>query len=88
MPSFPKSGEMTNWIYSLGTGVVAAGFFGDELEVAWLRECWSKTSISSRAPTSMVQNTRFVGRDLTAYCPGHCRAWSSRVVSHCQRMLR
>ena len=43
MPSFPKSGEMTNWIYSLGTGVVAAGFFGDELEVAWLRECWSKT---------------------------------------------
>ena len=34
---------MTNFIYSLGTGVVAAGFFGDELEVAWLRECWSKT---------------------------------------------
>ena len=34
---------MTNWIYSLGTGVVAAGFYGDELEVAWLRECWSKS---------------------------------------------
>ena len=43
VPSFPKGGEMTNWIYSLGTGVVAAGFYGDELEVTWLRECWSKS---------------------------------------------
>ena len=34
---------MTNFIYSLGTGVVAAGFYGDELEVTWLRECWVKT---------------------------------------------
>ena len=26
VPSFPKIGEMTNWIYSLGTAVVAAAF--------------------------------------------------------------
>lgn len=26
VPAFPKGGEMTNWIFSLGTGVVAAGF--------------------------------------------------------------
>ena len=42
-PSFPKGGEMTNRIYSLGTGVVAVGFYGDELEVTWIRECWSKS---------------------------------------------
>ena len=34
---------MTNWIYSLGPGVVAAGFYGCELEVAWVRECWPKS---------------------------------------------
>ena len=43
VPAFPKGGEMTTWIYSLGTGVVAAGFYGDELEVTWLREFWSKS---------------------------------------------
>ena len=43
VPAFPKGGAMTNWIYSLGTGDVAAGFYGDELEVTWLRECWSKS---------------------------------------------
>ena len=43
VPSFPKGGEMTNWIYSLGTGVVAAGFYGDGLEVTWIRECWTKS---------------------------------------------
>ena len=43
VPTFPKGGEMTNWIYALGTGVVAAGFYGDELEVTWRRECWSKS---------------------------------------------
>ena len=42
-PSFPKCGETTNWIYSLGTGVVAAGFYGDEFGVTWLRECWSRS---------------------------------------------
>jgi hypothetical protein len=43
VPSFPKSGEMTNWIYSLGTATVVSGCFGDKLEVKWLRECWSKS---------------------------------------------
>ena len=33
VPSFPKSGEMTNWIYSLGTATVVSGCFCDELEV-------------------------------------------------------
>ena len=33
---------MTNWMYYLSTGIVVAGFFGDELEVTWLRECWAK----------------------------------------------
>ena len=43
VPSFPKSGEMTNWVYSLGTATVVSGCFGYELEAKWLRECWSKT---------------------------------------------
>ena len=34
---------MTNWIYSLGTATVVSGCFGDELEVKWLRECWTKS---------------------------------------------
>ena len=34
---------MTNWVYSLGTATVVSGCFGDELEVKWLRECWSKS---------------------------------------------
>ena len=42
-PSFPKSGEMTNRIYSLGTATVVSGCFGYEMEVKWLRECWSKS---------------------------------------------
>ena len=29
-------------MYSLSTALVASGFFGDELEVCWLRECWAK----------------------------------------------
>ena len=33
---------MTNWVYSLGNATVVSGCFGDELEVKWLRECWSK----------------------------------------------
>ena len=37
-----QSGEMTNWVYYLGTATVVSGCFGDELEVKWLRECWSK----------------------------------------------
>ena len=37
VPSFPESGEMTNWIYSIGTATVVSGCFGDELEVKWLR---------------------------------------------------
>ncbi|MFM7979633.1 MAG: hypothetical protein ACKPKO_09990, partial [Candidatus Fonsibacter sp.] len=43
VPPFPRSGEMTNWIYSLGIATVVAGGFGDEQEVKWLRECWSKS---------------------------------------------
>ena len=34
---------MTNWMYSLSTAIVVAGFFGDELEVAWRSECCTKT---------------------------------------------
>ena len=30
VPSFPKSGEMSNLMYSLSTAIVVAGFFGDE----------------------------------------------------------
>jgi hypothetical protein len=43
VPSFPKSGEMTNWIYVLGTATVVSGCFGDELAAKWPRECWSKS---------------------------------------------
>ena len=81
-PPFPKGGEMTNWIYSLGTGDVAAGFYGDELEATWLRECWSNRVISLKALTLMVPRSRIGGKDLILHCPEHCRAWSSPVVSH------
>ena len=43
VPSFPKSGEMTNWVYSLGAATVVSGCYGDELEVRWPRERWSKS---------------------------------------------
>ncbi|MFM7982026.1 MAG: hypothetical protein ACKPKO_22175 [Candidatus Fonsibacter sp.] len=39
VPPFPRSGEMTNWTYSLGIATVVAGGFGDEQEVTWLSEC-------------------------------------------------
>ena len=42
VPSVPQSGDMTNWVYSLGTATVVSGCYGDELEVKWLRACWSK----------------------------------------------
>ena len=41
-PAFPKNAEMTNWTYYLGTAAVVSGCYGDEKEVTWLRECWSK----------------------------------------------
>ena len=37
VPSSPTSGEMTNWVDSLGTATVVSGCYGDELEVQWLR---------------------------------------------------
>jgi len=40
---FPRSGDMTNWIYSLGIATVCSGNIGDEQEVIWLRECWTKS---------------------------------------------
>ena len=43
VPAFPKGGEMTNWVYSLATAAVVSGNFGDELEVTWFRECWTKS---------------------------------------------
>jgi hypothetical protein len=43
VPSCPRSGEMTNCVYSLGTATAVSGCYGDELEVKWLRELWSKT---------------------------------------------
>ena len=43
VPTVPKCGETTNWMYSLGTATVVSGCFGEELEVKWLRECWSKS---------------------------------------------
>ncbi|MFM7988286.1 MAG: hypothetical protein ACKPKO_54130, partial [Candidatus Fonsibacter sp.] len=44
VPRFPRSGDMTNWTYYLGIATVVAGGFGDEQEVKWLSECWSKSS--------------------------------------------
>ena len=38
-----KNGEITNSIYTLGIYTVMVGGFGDELEIKWLRECWSKS---------------------------------------------
>jgi len=43
VPSFPRSGDITNWIYALGIATVCSGNFGDEQEVIWLRECWIKS---------------------------------------------
>ena len=43
VPACPKSGEVTNLVYSLGTATVVSGCDGDELEVAWLRECWRRS---------------------------------------------
>ena len=43
VPAFRKGGEMTNWLYSLGTAAVVSGYYGDEKELVWLRECWAKT---------------------------------------------
>jgi hypothetical protein len=34
---------MTNWVYSFGTATVVSGCVGDELEVKWLRECWTNS---------------------------------------------
>ena len=41
VPTFPASGEMTNWMIHLGLSCVCVGF-SDELEVAWLAACSSK----------------------------------------------
>ena len=41
VPTFPASGEMTNWMIALGLSCVCGGF-SDELEIAWLAECSSK----------------------------------------------
>ena len=43
VPAFPQSGEMTNWMYSLGTTTVVSGCYVGELEVTWPRECWKKS---------------------------------------------
>ena len=43
VPAFPKSGDMSNWMYALGTTTFVAGCLGDELEVTWLRNCWRKS---------------------------------------------
>ena len=40
---FPSSGEMANWTIALGLACVCSGGFSDELEVAWLAKCSSKS---------------------------------------------
>ena len=43
VPTFPKNGGMTNLLYTPCPYSVVAGCFGDELEVKWLREGWTKS---------------------------------------------
>ena len=40
VPTFPTSGEMTNWMIALGLSCVCWGF-SDEMEIDWLAECSS-----------------------------------------------
>ena len=61
VPPFPRSGEMTNWTYSLGIATVVAGGFGDEQEVKWLGECW-KISFDELEQSELDG----VGRGLTS----------------------
>ncbi|MFM7978400.1 MAG: hypothetical protein ACKPKO_03710, partial [Candidatus Fonsibacter sp.] len=35
VPSFPRSGDMTNWVYTLGINTVCSGSFGGQSEVIW-----------------------------------------------------
>ena len=42
VPTFPTSGEMTNWMIALGLSCVCWGF-SDEMEIDWLAECSSTT---------------------------------------------
>ena len=67
-PSFPKSGEMTNWMYSLSTALVAAGLCGwtkafDQLECSSMDGAkdqirWKRLDLSlSRALQGMAKSS-------------------------------
>ena len=72
-PSFPKSGGMANWVYSLGTATVVSGCFGDELEVKWLRECWRKAFDELEFSDTVVFMIKSDGKGLISLYPERCR---------------
>ena len=54
IPAFPTSGEMRNWMISLGLACVVGGGFSDELEIAWLAERSSKAFVElSNSPWNL-----------------------------------
>ena len=44
---------MTRWFYALGVATVVSGNYGDELEVKWLHDCWTKV-FDERADSSIA----------------------------------
>ncbi|MFM7988978.1 MAG: hypothetical protein ACKPKO_57665, partial [Candidatus Fonsibacter sp.] len=69
--SCPRSGDMTNWIYTLGINTVCSGSFGDQQEVIWLKECWSKAFEQleqSALGNITVEDWRWRRLDLSLSC--------------------
>ena len=67
VPSFPKSGEMQNWMLAFGQACCIAGGYIDRLELQWLKECWGLSVEDLRDSTSggrWTPTERWVNLDM------------------------
>ena len=57
---------MSIWVYSLRTATFVSGCFRDELEVKWLRECWSKScdELASSGLDGVHDQVRWISLDI------------------------
>ena len=67
IPVFPKSGQITNWLGSVATGLQSASGYWDGMEIPWIYDCRLKTveELSTDVLRAKARNKeRWVRMDL------------------------
>ena len=67
LPVFPQSGQITNWLGSVATGLQSASGYWDGMEIPWIYDCRLKTmeELSTDILRAKARNkSRWVRMDL------------------------